>query len=152
MAILLFLGNPRNNQPFLEVQVKLNIVPWKLQPQKLLGWSDFSKNLVFPSFNLLFSTVTILVPFILEKIPFSMNALSTREKILDGLIELHHLPTSEKIADIMTKAFPFAQHSKLLSKLGMSSVDSLHSLGGGVLVIMHDGHDHLITSTTDASA
>ena len=49
----------------------------------------------------------------------------------------------------MTKALPFAQHSKLLSKLGMSSADSLPSLMGGVGD--HADHDHLITSTTDAS-
>ncbi|GAA0175126.1 hypothetical protein LIER_41853 [Lithospermum erythrorhizon] len=41
----------------------------------------------------------------------------TREKVLEGLIHLVHLPTSEQEADILTKILPSPQHSYLLSKL-----------------------------------
>ena len=53
----------------------------------------------------------------------------TRDKVLEGLIQLTYLPTSSQLADIMTKILPSYQHNTLISKLGM-----LHnpSLRGGV--------------------
>lgn len=43
----------------------------------------------------------------------------TREKVLEGLIQLTYLPTSSQLADVLTKVLPSAQFQDLLSKLGM---------------------------------
>ena len=43
----------------------------------------------------------------------------TREKVMEGLIELSYLPTTEQLADVLTKPLSSAQHSKLVHKLGM---------------------------------
>ena len=43
----------------------------------------------------------------------------TREKVLEGLIQLTYTPSTEQLADIMTKALGSLQHDKLKSKLGM---------------------------------
>ena len=44
----------------------------------------------------------------------------TREKVMEGLIELSYLPTEDQIADLFAKALSSPQHLKLSSKLGMS--------------------------------
>lgn len=44
-----------------------------------------------------------------------------REKFLDGLISLSHIPTRLQLADILTKVLPGTQHHQLLSKLGVVS-------------------------------
>lgn len=49
----------------------------------------------------------------------------TREKVMEGLIELTYLPTTHQLADVFTKVLPSAQFTNLLSKLGMSSMPSL---------------------------
>uniref|UniRef100_A0A803M4B8 Uncharacterized protein n=1 Tax=Chenopodium quinoa TaxID=63459 RepID=A0A803M4B8_CHEQI len=43
----------------------------------------------------------------------------TRDKVLEGLIQLTYLPTSSQLADIMTKILPSPQFNLLKSKLGM---------------------------------
>ncbi|GAA0176288.1 transmembrane signal receptor [Lithospermum erythrorhizon] len=43
----------------------------------------------------------------------------TRDKMLEGLLQMVHLPTSEQIADILTKILPSPQYNYLLSKLGV---------------------------------
>lgn len=53
----------------------------------------------------------------------------TRDKVLEGLIQLAYLPTGEQLADVFTKIIPSAQFQLLLSKLGMSP--TLPSLRGG---------------------
>jgi len=57
----------------------------------------------------------------------------TREKVLEGLLQLAYLPTSLQLADILTKVLPSHQHNELLSKLGMvdHSVSSPSQLEGG---------------------
>mgnify|MGYP007039435986 CR=1 FL=1 len=45
----------------------------------------------------------------------------TRDKILEGLLQLSYMPTNEQLADILTKILPSPQQNILLSKLGMVS-------------------------------
>ena len=54
----------------------------------------------------------------------------TREKVLEGLLQLTYLPTRNQLADVLTKALPSAQFHTLLTKLGMFS--TLPTLRGGV--------------------
>ena len=44
----------------------------------------------------------------------------TREKVLEGHIELRYVPTNEQLADVLTKIVPSHQLQYLLSKLGMT--------------------------------
>lgn len=53
----------------------------------------------------------------------------TREKILEGLLQLSYMPTNQQLADILTKILPSTQQNQILSKLGMVSHPS--SLRGG---------------------
>lgn len=46
----------------------------------------------------------------------------TREKVLEGLIELSYLPTKLQLANIFTKALPSSQFHELFSKLGVSYI------------------------------
>lgn len=43
----------------------------------------------------------------------------TREKVLEGLLQLSYLPTQSQLADVFTKSMPSPQFYKLLSKLGL---------------------------------
>ena len=45
----------------------------------------------------------------------------TREKVMEGLIQLTYLPTQHQLADILTKILSSQQFQLLLSKLGMTS-------------------------------
>ena len=54
----------------------------------------------------------------------------TREKVLEGLLQLTYLPTCNQLADVLTKALPSAQLHTLLHKLGMFT--TLPTLRGGV--------------------
>ena len=56
----------------------------------------------------------------------------TREKVMEGLLELSYLPTQDQLADLFTKALNSPQHMKLSSKLGLIEDQSLPSLRGGV--------------------
>lgn len=70
-------------------------------------------------------------PFLHERTKhIELDCQFTREKVMEGLIELSYLPTQEQLADLFTKALPSSQHLHLSSKLGM--VDSLPSLRGAV--------------------
>jgi len=53
----------------------------------------------------------------------------TRDKVVEGLLQLSYMSTSEQLADIFTKILPSTQQNYLLSKLGM--VSSPSSLRGG---------------------
>lgn len=44
----------------------------------------------------------------------------TRDKVLEGLIQLSYLPTRHQLADILTKVLPSHRFKELLSKLGVS--------------------------------
>ena len=43
----------------------------------------------------------------------------TRDKVLEGLLQLAYIPTKLQLADILTKILPSPQHWELLSKLGL---------------------------------
>ena len=43
----------------------------------------------------------------------------TRDKVMEGLLQLSYLPTHSQLADVLTKIFPSTQHWELLTKLGM---------------------------------
>lgn len=45
-----------------------------------------------------------------------------RQKVEDNVIELKHLPTTDMIADICTKALPKPKHIYCMKQMGMSSV------------------------------
>ncbi|XP_070039076.1 uncharacterized protein [Nicotiana tomentosiformis] len=45
-----------------------------------------------------------------------------REKIVQGLVQIQHIGTTEQIADVLTKALCKPHHDYLLSKLGMKDV------------------------------
>ena len=47
---------------------------------------------------------------------------SVRDAVKAGLIDLHHVRTTEQVADILTKALGRAQFSTLLSKLGVRNL------------------------------
>ena len=53
----------------------------------------------------------------------------TRDKVLEGLLQLTYLPTQNQLADVLTKILPSNQHQHLISKLGMTTIPSLR---GGV--------------------
>ena len=53
-----------------------------------------------------------------------------REKLLDGLISLSHVPTQHQLADIFTKSLSGPSHADQLSKLAISNTPNLR--GGGV--------------------
>ena len=52
-----------------------------------------------------------------------------REKLLAGLISLHHVSTKAQLADILTKPLPGVMHHDLLCKLGVQRTTNLR---GGV--------------------
>ena len=43
----------------------------------------------------------------------------TREKFMEGLLQLTYLPTTSQLADVFTKILPSTQFRTLLHKLGM---------------------------------
>lgn len=54
----------------------------------------------------------------------------TKDKVLEGLLQLSYLPTHSQLADVLTKILPSQQHWMLLDKLGMLPRHS--KLEGGV--------------------
>lgn len=58
----------------------------------------------------------------------------TRDKVLEGLLQLSYLPTKNQLAGIFTKILPSCQHITLSSKLGMVNVLPTPSSKGGVCV------------------
>ncbi|KAL2923679.1 Retrovirus-related Pol polyprotein from transposon TNT 1-94 [Bienertia sinuspersici] len=55
----------------------------------------------------------------------------TRDKVLEGLLQLSYLPTSSQLADVFTKPLTSPQFGSLLSKLGLY-VPSSPNLRGGI--------------------
>ena len=55
----------------------------------------------------------------------------TRDKVLEGLLQLHYLPTIAYFADVLTKVLPGPHFQQLLSKLGMVNSLDHSSLPGG---------------------
>ncbi|XP_019228344.1 PREDICTED: uncharacterized protein LOC109209517 [Nicotiana attenuata] len=53
-----------------------------------------------------------------------------REKLQDGLISLHYIPSSAQLADIFTKSLPSQAHLQQLSKLGVGSSSPTSNLRG----------------------
>ena len=51
-----------------------------------------------------------------------------REKLLDGLISLHHTPTKQQLADVLTKPLTGAIHQDFIRKLGVHAPTNL--MGG----------------------
>ena len=43
----------------------------------------------------------------------------TRDKVLEGLLQLSYVSTNQQLADVLIKILPSAQQNYLLSKLGM---------------------------------
>jgi len=43
----------------------------------------------------------------------------TRDKVMEGLLQLSYLPIHSPLADVLTKILPSQQHWNLLNKLGM---------------------------------
>ena len=62
-----------------------------------------------------------------------INFHFTREKVLEGLIQLSYLPTRHQLADVLTKVLPSGPFMELLCKLGMTFG---HSSLRGVLRLM----------------
>lgn len=52
----------------------------------------------------------------------------TKDKVLEGLLQLSYVPTSSQIADVFSKILPSSQFNDLLSKLSM--VQTTPSLRG----------------------
>ena len=60
-----------------------------------------------------------------------INCHFTREKVLEGLLQLSYLPTTSQLADVLTKILPSHQFQELMSKLGMVNCSDHSSLRGG---------------------
>lgn len=65
----------------------------------------------------------------------------TRDKILEGLLQLSYLPTKHQLADVLTKILPSNQFQDLLRKLGMAythfslrGMSSLNLFVGKILI------------------
>ena len=57
----------------------------------------------------------------------------TRDKVLEGLLQLSYLSTRHQLADILTKILPSSKFNEIIGKLGMSKpLPSLRRGGGGV--------------------
>ena len=61
----------------------------------------------------------------------------TRDKVMEGLLQISYLPTELQIADVLTKTLPSAKFNELLSKLGMIGDHS--SLREGVKITSTTG-------------
>jgi len=70
----------------------------------------------------------------------------TRDKVMEGLIQLSYLPTHSQLADVLTKILPSQQHWPLLHKLGMLPH---HPKLGGVLEYTSGTAEHCSSDTTD---
>jgi len=55
----------------------------------------------------------------------------TREKVMEGLLQLSYLLTQHQLADVLTKVLPPSQQAALLPKLGMVPHSHHSSLPGG---------------------
>lgn len=48
----------------------------------------------------------------------------TRDKVMEGLLQLTYLPTKSQLADVFTKISPSVHFNNMLSKLGVCSVNT----------------------------
>ncbi|GAA0138904.1 hypothetical protein LIER_00560 [Lithospermum erythrorhizon] len=71
--------------------------------------------------------------------PTTRRSVTGRKQVLDGSLHLAHLPTTEQVADILTKILPSPQHQFLLSKLGL--VPSTHYQLAGYSHMIHPHHN-----------
>lgn len=62
----------------------------------------------------------------------------TRDKVLEGLIQLSYLPTKHQLADILTKTLPSPQLQILCSKLGLSDSQIGPNLRGAITDITNE--------------
>lgn len=53
---------------------------------------------------------------------------TSRDKVLEGLIQLTYLPTQHQLADILTKTVPSEQLKLLSSKIGLFDTTSTHPI------------------------
>lgn len=53
-----------------------------------------------------------------------------REKLLDGLISLTHVPTRDQLADVLTKPLTGIMHHGIIRKLGVKAPNNLKRGGG----------------------
>lgn len=54
----------------------------------------------------------------------------TRDKVIEGLLQLSNIPTVEQLTDVFTKILPYAQQNLLLFKLGLLELRQLQLEGG----------------------
>jgi len=54
----------------------------------------------------------------------------TRDKVLEGLLQLNYMPTKFQLVDVLTKILPSPQFHDLLIKLGMVKTDPSNLRGG----------------------
>lgn len=90
----------------------------------------------------------------------------TRDKVLEGLLQIIYLPTESQIADVFTKILPSVKFNELLSKLGMTQchsslregdeiIDAEESSEEQVFIVQHDVDNHnseLVTNITELTA
>ena len=60
----------------------------------------------------------------------------TRDKVLEGLLQLTYLPTASQLADLFTKALPSPHFHSLLSQLGMIDSATTPSLRGVLEILL----------------
>ena len=120
------VGNLRSKQLFQSPPPKLNIVLWLQLPP--ITWTVHlleergvcNLKLVTHHCNNM-SALNIAHNLVLHDRTkhIEINCHFTREKVMDGLLQLTYLPTSSQLADVFTKILPSSQFQTLLSKLGM---------------------------------
>lgn len=73
----------------------------------------------------------------------------TRDKTLEGLLQLSYLPAKHQLADVLAKSLPTSQHWELLTKLGMFSPTHSPACRGyweivllllTIILLLHDAH------------
>ena len=61
---------------------------------------------------------------------FDIDCHIVREKILEGLIQIHYINTKDQPADLLTKGLCKPQHEAFIHKLGMKNIFSYSKLEG----------------------
>ena len=63
-----------------------------------------------------------------------------RDKVLEGVIKLHHVRSHCQLADMLTKALGYNQFSNLVDKMGMMNIHTSATLEGGYQNGSKDDH------------